>query len=395
MRLIYVHEATLPEAKARTIQAINTVCQLAKLGAEVRLLVDSVGAEERDKIGEFYGLELPENMEIIAEKDMDAAVVARKAIAKIELKDAFVYCRNLRIAQSLLPTCRGSGVPLIYEAHKVAFMVVSDEARLSELPPGRARRRAMRTFKSESEVFDKARGIVCTTDATAALARTMFGREQNMIVARNGGPEPLKASEVEGAEGIGEVPKLIVYVGSLGGWKGTDTLFEALKILDGFKLEIAGSISGGTAIRRSELMDQYSLLEGSLALKGHLPPGEVMDFLSSKRFAAAVISIPAGHSIEPYLFTCPLKLFQYLAAGIPVVASDVPALREILRHRENAVLVEPENPEALAEGIRMVYSNRELRKNIIRSGLETAAHFTYRKRAERILSLLETIAGSR
>jgi glycosyltransferase involved in cell wall biosynthesis len=46
-----------------------------------------------------------------------------------------------------------------------------------------------------------------------------------------------------------------------------------------------------------------------------------------------------------------LKLYEYLAAGRPIVASDVPAIREVVTDGETAILVPPDDPEALAEGI--------------------------------------------
>ena len=57
------------------------------------------------------------------------------------------------------------------------------------------------------------------------------------------------------------------------------------------------------------------------------------------------------------LFTSPLKLFDYMAAGVPIVASDLPALREVLRHEENALLARPGDPEAFALAVRRVLAD--------------------------------------
>lgn len=55
-----------------------------------------------------------------------------------------------------------------------------------------------------------------------------------------------------------------------------------------------------------------------------------------------------------------MKLFEYMASRVPIVATDLPTIREVLRHGENTWLVEPGNPKALAEGIQRLLEEREL-----------------------------------
>ncbi|MCH7728287.1 MAG: glycosyltransferase, partial [Planctomycetes bacterium] len=63
-------------------------------------------------------------------------------------------------------------------------------------------------------------------------------------------------------------------------------------------------------------------------------------------------------------FTSPLKLFEYLASSRPVVATDVPAVREIVGDADCVHLVEPDNPRALADGLKRVVSDDPLRDRI-------------------------------
>jgi len=397
MTLIYVHDATIPEKKARTIQVVNTCAGLASLGIDVDLVVENCANQSPDELASFYGLELPKNMNINTSPRRGIVHAVRGAIHAKRASSTILFCRNLRTARMLLPLSKRTGTPLVYEAHKIAFMVVSDEARLAGIFARQVRRKVLRTFRAESELFRSARGLVCTSDAVAALARTLFGRERDVIVARNGGPEPAQpaaenepgAARVENGRGW----RRIVYVGSLGGWKGTDTLFRAMGLLEGFQLVIVGAGGAGAEdVGASDLLKTHSLPESSLSLKGYFLPKDVMPFLCSTQFAAAAITLPAQHSAEPFFFTCPLKLLQYLAAGIPVVASDVPALREILRHRENAYLVKPDDPDALAEGIKTVAFDRELALTLKSNGYETAARHTWRKRAQKLASFLRELA---
>ncbi|HUT04210.1 MAG TPA: glycosyltransferase family 4 protein [bacterium] len=388
MPIIYVHEAALPERKARSIQVLNTCVSLAKLGIAVHLLVDRLTLETPADVADFYGLVLPANMTITGKAESGSRHAVRALLKQSSPQKPLLYARNLRTARKLLPLSRSTKTPLVYEAHKMTFMVVSDEARLAGLSPRRVRHKAMRTFKAESEVLDMAAGLVCTSDAAAALSRTLFGRDHKVIVARNGGPEPVVpagANKETAASGSDGGLLRVVYVGSMGGWKGTETLLESLRYLEGCQLVVVGA-------RASNLFDSArSLPADRLSFTGYLAPRDVMPFLHSNDFTAAVIPLPAGHSSEPAFFTCPLKLFQYMAAGIPVVASDVPSLREILRHRQNAYLVRPDDAESLADGIKTVAFDTQLALDLMTNGLETARRHTFLKRAEKLASFLKEL----
>jgi glycosyltransferase involved in cell wall biosynthesis len=87
-----------------------------------------------------------------------------------------------------------------------------------------------------------------------------------------------------------------------------------------------------------------------------------------------------------------LKLFEYMASGRPIVASDLPSLREVLADGRNAVLVEPGNPQALTAGIRRIKEDPALAERIARQALEDVRDYTWDRRAERLETLLAEVA---
>ena len=102
-----------------------------------------------------------------------------------------------------------------------------------------------------------------------------------------------------------------------------------------------------------------------------------------RAFDIAVAPFP---NIEHYAyFMSPLKIFEYMASGVPIVASDLPSLREVLRHGENAWLVQPGDPGALAAGISHVLSMPDLGERIARQALQDVKQYTWQKRAERVV----------
>src|SRR4029453_17817516 len=90
-------------------------------------------------------------------------------------------------------------------------------------------------------------------------------------------------------------------------------------------------------------------------------------------------------------FTSPLKLFEYMAAGRAIVASDLPAIREVLRHEVNALLVTPGDSTALAGGIERLLADSELAARLARNALNDVDDYTWSRRAEGLPAVRPTL----
>ncbi|MCY3826720.1 MAG: glycosyltransferase [Candidatus Dadabacteria bacterium] len=84
-------------------------------------------------------------------------------------------------------------------------------------------------------------------------------------------------------------------------------------------------------------------------------------------------------------FTSPLKLFEYMAAGKPIVATGVPSVLEILRPGENSVVTPPDDAEAIIRALDLVLADSELCARISEDARAGAAEYTWEKRVERII----------
>ena len=85
-----------------------------------------------------------------------------------------------------------------------------------------------------------------------------------------------------------------------------------------------------------------------------------------------------------------MKIFEYMASGVPIVASDLNSIREIFDD-DAAFLVEPENAGALAHGISQAVAVRGESEKCSSRALEIAKSHSWQKRAERIISRLNTL----
>ncbi len=176
---------------------------------------------------------------------------------------------------------------------------------------------------------------------------------------------------------------IVVYTGSIDEpWKGVGVLVEAARE---FGDEYLFVIVGG----KPHYVDYfYSLYpkRPNVELVGHRPHDEIPLYLR----AADVVVLPNSAKQEiSRLSTSPMKLFEYMAAGRPMVASDLPSLREVLNH-ENALLVAPDDPSALAEGIRTLVADTQRAAALAGRARRDVERYTWEKRATAILAFMQS-----
>jgi glycosyltransferase involved in cell wall biosynthesis len=87
----------------------------------------------------------------------------------------------------------------------------------------------------------------------------------------------------------------------------------------------------------------------------------------------------------------PMKMFEYLASGVPFVATDFSVLREVLIDGRNAVLVAPDSAEALVEGIWRLINDPELAASIAENAKQDVYQYTWENRARKIKALVEKV----
>jgi glycosyltransferase involved in cell wall biosynthesis len=177
----------------------------------------------------------------------------------------------------------------------------------------------------------------------------------------------------------GNAHRHIVYAGSFFAWKGVEELIAASRSLSGFRIMMIGGsesqagLSGGAS-------------DGAdMVLPGRLPHAEVMS-----RLVDACIAVLPNRDDTDSSFTSPIKLFEYMASGCAIVASDLPSIREILGPDE-AEWVRPGDPAALAAGIRALSSDPTRARRLGYMAREKAKRYTWAARGERLYRLLERL----
>jgi glycosyltransferase involved in cell wall biosynthesis len=148
----------------------------------------------------------------------------------------------------------------------------------------------------------------------------------------------------------------LVYVGGLNERTGIFVLFDALKILARCSIKptvnLAGYTDGEAGLTElNAALCRYEL-GGQVRFYGRLPHHDVPDFLRAGR-AGLVLLQP----VPKFMKNIPTKMFEYWACGLPVIASDLPPIRQFLVDGQHGCLFDPKKPAELAERIAFLMSH--------------------------------------
>lgn len=179
------------------------------------------------------------------------------------------------------------------------------------------------------------------------------------------------------ALGLPEEGLVVAYTGGLLAWKGVDLLVDAARELPDVTFAIAGGMDADVARLRERARGL-----ANVRIDGFQPPERVPLYL-----AAADVGVVPNRS-QPAIsarYTSPLKVFEMMAAGLPIVASDLPSLREILAPGAEALFVPPDDAGALREGLAGLLADEPRRRAMGEALRSRAARHTWDARAARIL----------
>jgi glycosyltransferase involved in cell wall biosynthesis len=176
---------------------------------------------------------------------------------------------------------------------------------------------------------------------------------------------------------------IILYTGHLYPWKGVYTMLRAAREFD--KDEYLFVFVGGTNSDSKKFKEKINEIDiKNVKLVRHQVHHDMPLFLH----AADILVLP--NSAEKEIFakhTSPLKLFEYMAAERPIVASDLPSIREVL-DEELAEMVPADDPKALAVGIKAALHGEELSKSRVDKARKKVEEFTWEKRANKIIDFI-------
>lgn len=233
----------------------------------------------------------------------------------------------------------------------------------------------------QKSIANRAKKIIVITKALQNELHIQYKIPLEKIIHLPDGVEYERfAKETEIAEELREVRKpIILYSGHLYDWKGVYTLAEAAKKLpDCSVVFVGGKDNDVTALR------YFARTISNIYVLGYKKHGEISKYLQ----AADILILPNTAKIEVSLrFTSPLKLFEYMASGKPIVASRLPSITEILTDGETGYLCNPDDSENLAMVINRVLQSPDQAARIALNAQKYAQQFDWQHRARTIFEM--------
>ena|GEM_PF-163660 len=366
-RWAYVANARFPSEKAQSLQIAQMVDAFGASGLVVELIHPAranTGSLDAADAQAMYRLRAPLWRRALPVVDLvklvtidtpwlnraplpalafgvQAASFAVVAVAHLAVSPAqVIYGRDWAVLGAASAVARGR--PVIWEAHDLPERAWSREWLRRVLPRFAGIVAISKGLRTDLLAMGVPAGRVLV--APDAVAEHAFADVPDRLGARRAIASAHPG--IVAADGTGE---LVVYTGHLYRWKGVHVLARASATLRARRPGARIAIVGGTPadVRSFRAFIASERLEG-VHVVGHVAPAEVPTWLA----AADIAVLPnSATSVIGARYTSPLKLYEYLAAGCPIVASDVPAIREVVTDGETAALVRPDDPEALAEGI--------------------------------------------
>ncbi|PIR82455.1 hypothetical protein COU20_02355 [Candidatus Kaiserbacteria bacterium CG10_big_fil_rev_8_21_14_0_10_59_10] len=365
MKVLYVAYARMPTEKAHGIQIASMCSALGDQGAQVTLLVPTWTNHLTVSVFDYYsitsnfsieylpaGPHLPGRLGYVLRKILFAMSVFRRA-GRVEC-DA-VITRSQWVTWMLSRRCK-----VFYEIHDF---------------PGLRRRFWWRLIRG-------ARGYISTNQFKADKLCRIFGVSPKRVLVAPNGYEPklfefaADKNELRRELSLPAHKRIVLYTGNVYGWKGVETLAHAARMLPELLFVFVGGTDRDIVRFREEHKDAESIL---------LVPHQRHSLVPRYLRAADILVLPnSASTIESRVYTSPVKLFEYLASGTPVVASDLPSVREIVDER-HVHFFAPDDATSLVQALRDILVQPSEAATRAARGRELVRAFSWDKRARNIL----------
>ena len=258
-------------------------------------------------------------------------------------------------------------------------------------------RRLLRDAEGAAYDYDspRARKTVHALQNYDLLLAVTDGLVEDLQVLTHGSIQPIVVPLCTGLQRLDRQPRIgwspeqvvLGYMGTVDLPHGIDDLFRAVRFLPGnCVLRIVGRVHKHAKAYVDQWMQDPSV-SGRVELKQHVNYSEMVTEID----ACDIVLAPAGDTIHSKKYRSPLKLFDYMARGKPIVAAGVPCHLELLQDGVNARIYQPGNPEDLAACIMSLVEQPRQAEVIARRAWEQAAEYTYDARAQRVLELVDEV----
>ncbi|MFI5260380.1 MAG: glycosyltransferase family 4 protein [Candidatus Paceibacteria bacterium] len=373
MKIFYIANARMPTEKAHGIQIAKMCEAFIEQGAEVTLVVPSRETVS-STVQAFYGLHMDIQtirLPVLDTYRFGAAGFILGSLSFMVVSFLFVAWRRMKgeeftvytvdmdtFSSSLLPL---AGAPVFTEMHN-----------------GKPVHLVQRFF------FRYLRGVITINTILAKDFKQKFKNLHTRYAIEPNGVDAERfhsqdKSEARKRLGIAEDAHIALYVGRFFDWKGLEIIPAAAKRTADI---VQWYMVGGTTedfVRITHVQP-----ESSMVFVGGVSQPEVVSWIAA---ADVLILLGTKRDQQSYYYTSPMKLFEYLLSERTIVASETPAIREIVSEKE-VLFYNPDSAEDLAAKVREAVTAQGAMKNRIEAAAKLGQRHSWHDRARRILDFM-------
>lgn len=371
--VFYYHPLSLNFTSAQTIQVVRDYLHLSRRGYDVHLYGYHDDPQALAEIGRH-----------LAGSRVQLHAWRRNALTRPLSKLAFLR----RLHHSL----KGPGNTfLITRTHRKS----TEALRLRKASP---RLRVLQEFHEEAFAYlfkknidrtaffalvEDLDGIVFTTPAQRQFYEQEAGHRPARHAVLPNGVEIERFRQARHADN-----GVLTYLGQFNAWKNVELLFAALARLGPhFTLRIAGGKGDETSRRFIEdLRTKYGLPSERIDYRGFVHPEAVVEDVLDQ---SQILLLPLGDNLQSRYLTSPMKLFEYMATGIPVLAVDHPSTRLLASNGE--IWLAGNDPQAFAGCIEEIVADATWKDRVERMNA-LAEGYSYENRSRRFDEFLQGLA---
>ena len=374
MKFYYVVNARMPNEKAHGIQIAKMCEAFVKEGVELELIVPNRKTTP-ENIQEFYGLRVPVPVKKLPVIDFYNGGPVAFFLSSITFMVSYFFYLLWQRARGK----RGIIYTIDMDIFSFALVPFLGMPYFTEMHGAKKRSLPYNLF------FSGISGIISTNSITGDELKTTFNIPTGVIVVEPNGIDLKQFSvnilkhDARKRLNLPQDEKIVLYVGRAYRWKGLEILTETAKLMEK-DTEIYFLGSGKDELEK--IIGES--INGLIHAVGGRPQNEIPIWL---RAADAVLAIGTKKNNDSYLYTSPMKIFEYLASGSPIIASNPPAIREILSEKE-AIFYAPDNAQDLADKILYTMEHPSIGNELAKHGRERAELFSWENRARRIISFI-------
>lgn len=380
MKIKYITNTRIPTEKAHGLQIMTMCSELSKQGIELELIIPRRFNSIKETTFKFY--KVKNNFKIRKILNLDTTSLSFDFLPQF-VKKIFFWIQAVTFSISALRYAEKDS--MIYSRDEFTlFMYTLFKKNKLVYEVHSLPEKAKFLYK---HVFRKCSRIITINSYLKKKIVKDYKIAKNKIVVAPDSVDLKKfnvaVSKLDARKKL-NLPldkKIVMYTGHLYDWKGADTLAKSAEHIKDKNIIIF--FVGGTKKDIKSFKEKYE--SNKIRIEGRKKHELIPFYLKT----ADILVLPnSGKSKISKYYTSPLKLFEYMASKRPIIASDLPSIREIL-NKNNSLLVKADNPKELKKAIDKLINNKKLENLIKNQAFKEVKKYTLANRAKLILKSLK------